>query len=83
MITWKYTLRIKHLLTDNEDYESIQKSMDNIAEEIRRHFFMDNFSTNDFYKIPKSDNFFSSQEYANKLLDRLYDFADWNKIWII
>jgi hypothetical protein len=82
MTNWQHRLKIKHLLTENEDYTSVQSSMSEIAKVVRQSLFMDRFSLNRFDAIPKGDDTISSADYANKLLERLYDFADAHQIWI-
>jgi len=79
---WDYKILLKDLFTEKEDHESIQKSMTAIADRIKLAPCFATFNTTDFYVIPKGDNFFKPVEYANKLIERMYDFADGNRIWI-
>ena len=82
MAIWDHTLKIKHLLTDKQDYESIQKSMSAIAKVIASAPFMHGFPLYGWCSIPEGDGVFGPVDYANKLLAKLYDFADSQRIWI-
>ncbi len=79
---WKYSVNIKHLFTNKEDHESIQGSMTAIAKELEKCPGFAGFSTKKFYRIPEGNDFFSSTEHANKLLEQMYDWADEYRIWI-
>ena len=85
MANWKHHIHLKELFTDKEDYESVKKSMNEVADRIEKdnHFdSLDKKFIKKFRKIPKGDEFFKPIDYANKLLSTLYDFADYEKIWI-
>jgi hypothetical protein len=79
MPNWKHELKIKDLMTRNEDPESVDQSMRAIADKIRKHDFMSEFDTTDFYNCLEDEN---PLGLANGLLDDLYDFADFKRIWI-
>lgn len=76
---WKHTIKLRHLFTRNEDPESVDQSMRAIADVIKQHGFMDDFDTTDFYHCMEDER---PLDLANGLLDDLYDFADFRKIWI-
>lgn len=78
---WKRKIKIKHLFTEKEDWESVQKSMNDVADVLDKEswFF---FNTKKFRNIPKNNKYITPVEYANKLLDKMYDYADANGIWI-
>jgi hypothetical protein len=78
-MNWKHKLKIKHLFTENEDPESVDKSMRAIAEVIKQSPFMAGFDITDFYNCLEEED---SCNFANQLLDDLYDYADFNKIWV-
>lgn len=82
MAQWNKKLQLKHLFTENEDHESVQKSMNAVADEIDKAHLMPPFSTKKFRSIPAGDEYFSPVDYANKLLDKLYDYADEYRVWI-
>jgi 3-oxoacyl-[acyl-carrier-protein] synthase III len=82
MANWRHTVKINHLLTKESDHESVQKSMNEIANIIVADPYLKFFSTTKFRKIPRGDDFFSPADYANKLLANMYDYADSNLIWI-
>lgn len=82
MLQWNAKIKIKHLLTDDEDHESTQNNMNNIADALESSGLFYGFDTSGFRNIPKGDNFFSPTDYANVLLDKMYDYADYRRIWI-
>ena len=79
-MNWSATVKIKHLLTKQEDYESVQASMNQVADVIEKEpaFIGFRFHLPKFRSIP--------QEYslliANQLMSDLYDYADGARIWI-
>ena len=79
---WRHRIKIKHLYTENEDLESIQNTMNAIADVLDESIAFRNFNAKEFRKIPEGDEVFGPVDYANKLLDRMYDFSDMNRIWI-
>ena len=81
VLSWRKTIKIKYLLTENEDWESVQKSMNDIADVLNKERLI-GFSTKKFRNIPKNSEYVTPVEYANKLLNGLYDYADANRIWI-
>jgi len=82
MGNWIHRVKIKHLLTKNKDRESIQKAMNSIADVLEVEFCFTGFSIDKFRNIPEGDDVFSPIDYANRLLDKLYDYADRKRIWI-
>jgi len=76
---WNHTIKIKDLLTTNEDPESVDQSMRAIADVIKQHGFMNGFDVSAFYFCLENDD---PLKFANALLDDLYDYADFRKIWI-
>lgn len=79
---WKYTVRVKHLFTSEEDHESVQQSMNDIADVLEKEVCFKGFSFKKFRNIPKGGYYFGPVDYANKLLSKLYNYADANRIWI-
>lgn len=83
MANWKHKVKIRDLLTEMEDYESIQKSMIAIAKVLGKEPCFNGFNDlRKFKKIPKGNDILGPVDYGNKLLDRMYDYADKNRIWI-
>lgn len=79
---WEYHVKLKHLMTEKEDIESIRKSMKDIAEELRKNPCFNEFNVDDFYAIPQGNRVIKSSDYANKLIELMFDYADIHKIWI-
>lgn len=82
MTDWKYKVHIKHLLDDDESYEHVVQVAAAIADVLDKAPCFTGFSTKRFRKIPEGDDVVTSADYLNKLLDRMYDFADSHLIWI-
>jgi len=82
MNRWNSKIKIKHLFTEDEDHESVQESMNAIADVVRNHSAFVLFDTKNFRNIPRGDDVLGPTDYANRLLDRLYDFADEHRIWV-
>lgn len=82
MANWKYRVRIKHLLTEEEDFESVQRSMNAIADIIEKEACFEDFDYSRFRKIPEGDEVVGPVDYANRLIERMYNYADRRRIWI-
>jgi hypothetical protein len=82
MAKWTSRVKVKHLLMEKEDHASIQASMTAIADVLAATPAFSGFSVKRFREIPEGDGVISPVDYANRLLDRMYDYADRNLIWI-
>jgi len=85
MTDWQNYIKVKHLFTQNEDHDSIQKSMTNIADVLSNTPCFKGFPKDvlaKFTNIPKGDDIFRPVDYANKLIRQMYDYADVMQIWI-
>lgn len=82
MANWKHHVKLRQLFTEDEDHASIQASMTAMADVIDAAPCFTGFSTANFRSIPEGDEVIGPVDYANKLLDRIYDFADDHLIWI-
>ncbi len=86
MPRWTSRVKVKHLLEhEDESHEATQRSMSAIADALAASHAFDYFDRDWLAKmrnIPQGDAFFIPADYANKLLDRMYDFADMHGIWI-
>ncbi len=79
-MNWKHRIGLKHLLTEDEDYESIQNAMNGIADLLQKECCFEGFTiVEKFRKLPRGDG---AVNFANSLLDQMYDYADENCIWI-
>ncbi|MCP4606368.1 MAG: hypothetical protein GY847_38630 [Proteobacteria bacterium] len=79
---WAHKVKVKHLFSEKEDHESIQNEMNAIADILDNDTWFIHFSTDGFRSIPEGDSVFEPVDYANRLLSRMYDFADAYRIWI-
>ena len=79
---WLSKVKIRHLYTEQEDHKSICQSMNDIADVLSNSLAFHTFQLEDFRSIPKGDHVIGALDYANKLLDRMYNYADENRIWI-
>jgi hypothetical protein len=82
MCAWKYRVTIKHLLTPDEEHHEVQRDMSAVADVLDRELCFAGFNTSAFRSIPEGDDFFTPSEYANRLLDRMYNYANEHRIWI-
>ena len=78
---WLHTVGIKHLLAEDEEYESVKNTMNKIADILSKEKSFQDFASTiqKFRDIPEDEDFL---ECANDLLDELYDYADEHRIWI-
>ena len=81
-MNWISRVKIKDLLTVEEDYATVQKTMVAIADRLKISGCFIGFDTSKFYSIPIGDDIIAPIDYASELIKRMYDFADANRIWI-
>lgn len=82
-MNWKKTIKIKCFLTESEDYVDVQEAMNKVADILNEHIeFQQTSIIQKLRKIPKGDDIITPVDYANKLLGKVYDIADEEKIWI-
>jgi len=83
MKKWTSRIKLKELFTEDEDAAAVRASMAAVADRVETHpefvMFRD---VAKFRAIPDGDDLVRPVDYANKLLDRLYDYADDHAIWI-
>jgi len=80
---WRTTAKIKHLFAVSEDPDAIRQSMSAIADVLDTYPVFAGFGLKKkFRSIPDGDEIMTACDYANRLLDRLYDYADEKRIWI-
>jgi hypothetical protein len=83
MARWNYHVKIKHLLTEDEDFETVQANMNAIADVLEKEpCFRRFYDLAKFRQIPPGDDIFGPVDYANRLLDWMYNYADDERIWI-
>ncbi len=86
-MNWKHKVKIKHLLTNKEDYESLCASMTAISQVLKANNCFGQFlhEMGDLFdKIdePTLDDPELSLAIANDHLEMLYDYCDSNSIWV-
>lgn len=79
---WQHRVKVKHLFTRENDYVAVRKSMSAVADELKLHGCFNRFDKSKFYNIPEGDDIVPPVDYANRLIDRMYDYADDNGIWV-
>lgn len=82
MANWRTKVKMTHLFTDEEDHETVQKTMNQVADILESTPAFRMFNSKQFRNIPEGDDFFQPIDYANKLINKMYDYADDNSIWI-
>lgn len=83
MPQWAHRIDLRHLMTKAEDHASVQASMTAIADRIKAHSAFIGFGdVEKYYHIPEGDGVIAPVDYANKLLDRMWDFCDEHRIWV-
>ena len=81
-MNWQYKIKLKDLFTESEDHTDLQESMNLIADRIRKHPAFAGFNVRLFRNLPPGNEFFTCVEYANKLIERMFDYADEHRIWV-
>jgi len=81
MTNWRMKIKIRNLFTEKEDLESVRKSMNKVADVLKEHSEFKHL-IQDLRNIPEGDAYFTPCDYANKILGRIYDIADEERIWI-
>ena len=73
MSQWLSRIKLKHLLTEKEDYESIKKSMNAIADVLENEIAFIEFKSyiKNFRNIPAGDKIVNYLDYARQVLDRM------------
>ena len=82
MARWDHRIKLKHLMTDDDSPAGVRRDMAAIADAIDQVAYFRGFDTRPFRNIPEGDDVFGPLDYANKLLDGMYNFADYHRIWI-
>lgn len=82
---WRHHVKIKHLFTQKEDYDSLQESMTSIAGVIMNTSCFNSFDRDilaKFTHLHSGDDIMTPVDYANKLINLVYDYADDHAIWM-
>jgi hypothetical protein len=77
MTRWLTKIQIKHLFTEDEDYDSVQKSMKAVAQVLKEARFPKRL-IDECLTIPEE----YSLVVANSIMSRVYDYADMERIWV-
>jgi hypothetical protein len=73
---WRHRISIKHYFCMSTDWQSVMRSMNQIATALSSDPEFDDFaSLEDFFAE-------GSLERSSDLLDRLYDYCDQRRIWV-
>lgn len=85
MAGWKAIINVKHLFTEDEDYESVQKSMNEIASALWEsgHFYEYPGLLEDMRNIPAEKTCgMEPIQFANNLINEMYNICDYKRIWV-
>jgi len=87
MANWKHRIKIKHFLSNKEDYDTCKEFSQNVYNTLKNdHHFEDFDYLCDFDRFPHKNSRYwddeSPVEYINNLLELLYDYCDANLIWV-
>lgn len=76
MANWKHKVQFKHLLTEDKSPEAILKAMNGMADILEKNPIFNDFSEHyDFRGIDEL-------ACANELIESLYDYCDFERIWL-
>lgn len=75
---WKQTVKLKHLLTEEETPEAVGAAMNAVAAALTEAFHPDS----ELQELIDEMSCCNDLDDANNLLDSLYDWADNNRVWI-
>tara|TARA_R110000868_G_scaffold21307_3_gene88528 strand:- start:1921 stop:2151 length:231 start_codon:yes stop_codon:yes gene_type:complete len=75
-------VKVKHCFSVDESLDGVRRDMAAVADALENSPAFHAFDKTPFRNIPEGDEVFKPLDYANKLLDRMYDYADRNRIWI-
>ena len=81
MTNWRKKIKIRNLFTEKEDAESVRKSMNEVADVLKEHREFKHL-IQELRNIPDGDEYFTPCDYANKILNKIYNVADEERIWI-
>ena len=83
MAEWRTKVKIKYLYTEEDDFDHVQECMNAVAYVLEASGEFGRFPyLHMFRSIPQGDDVFGPNDYATRLLDHMYDYADDNRIWI-
>ena len=82
MPKWNHIVELKSLFTEKEDYQSVAESMTKIANKLDTLKYFTNFDYSEFRNIPIGNKRFNHLDYANDMINDLYNYADASRIWI-
>ncbi len=75
-------VKLKHLMTVYADRATVESNMRTIAEIVSKSPHFTGFDVSDFRTLPPENDELPLHEYINRILDRLFDFADAHRIRI-
>lgn len=70
------------MLTTAPDHAAVQATMTAIADRLKQDPWFSRFDFTQFYNLPEGDDFFAPSDYADRILARLYDYCDRERIWL-
>lgn len=82
MANWKTSIKIRDLITESEDWETVKEEMEEMADRIEKSGLFPDLDLEPFRNIPEGDGVITPVKYANILMGMVYDYADEALIWI-
>jgi len=82
MANWKNSIKIRDLITESEDWDTVKEEMAEMADRIEKSGLFPELDLTPFRNIPEGDGVITPVKYANILMERVYDYADEALIWI-
>ena len=84
-MNWRYRIKLRDLLTEDESYENVKATGIELAKRLRGSVGFKDFAPRFLValeNIPQGDEIVTACDRFNSIMNKVYDFADNNSIWI-
>jgi hypothetical protein len=85
VVDWTHKINIKQFLSDDDSDEALRVAREGVANELRKlysHFPEDDYQGDELRDLVHDIARAETVEEFNEWLDPLYDWADWNLVWL-
>lgn len=81
---WMYNVNIAKfdLAGKEHDEDAVRKTLSELADYLNQQRCFSRFNAKQLRNIPESDDYFSFEDYVIRALEKMYDYADDNRIWL-